>query len=304
MEKFGKSFYTMFNGKLRMCSLNVRGLGDRNKRRSVFNYIHSKNIDIAMLQETHLDNQNKLNQWKIECKSEICASFGTTQSKGVMIIVKKKKGIKILDVETDNDGRICCMSIEVNGKTYVISNIYAPNFDDETFMYELIKIVDKFQSHDGIYVGGDFNFVIDPKLDRNDSNYNHYKMAEILNTYMEKIHLNDIWRLRNPDVRRYTWHRWSKFHKPMCSRIDMILISAGIVDQISKCSIEMGHMSDHSLVLLEIKLDNFRRGTGTWKFNNQRLNVSDCNGILCDISFCTRSGLNVTFCKRSQVQKM
>ena len=41
-----------------MCSLNVRGLGDRLKRREMFNWLRKKNYSIYMLQEVHCsDNE-------------------------------------------------------------------------------------------------------------------------------------------------------------------------------------------------------------------------------------------------------
>ena len=39
--------------KIRVITFNVRGLSDATKRRQIFNFIHNKQIDIALLQETH-----------------------------------------------------------------------------------------------------------------------------------------------------------------------------------------------------------------------------------------------------------
>ena len=45
---------------------NVRGLGDRAKRREIFHYIHKKDFDITFLQETHsVSKTNYL--WSNEC---------------------------------------------------------------------------------------------------------------------------------------------------------------------------------------------------------------------------------------------
>ena len=38
---------------LKICSLNVRGLGDKLKRREIFYWLRRKNYSIFMLQEVH-----------------------------------------------------------------------------------------------------------------------------------------------------------------------------------------------------------------------------------------------------------
>jgi len=38
---------------LKVCSLNVTGLGDRLKRQEMFNWLRKKNYSIYMLQEVH-----------------------------------------------------------------------------------------------------------------------------------------------------------------------------------------------------------------------------------------------------------
>ena len=224
-----------------------------------------------MLQETHIDNINQLKLCKTEWKGEIFASFGTSQSRGVMILIKPNSVIEVVKFEVDQEGRVICLEVKIDKKKFILCNIYAPNNDDESFIEKVITILEKFQDHDGIILGGDFNLVMNTDLDRNNSKYNHNKMLQVLNTYIEKVNLCDIWRVRNPNVKRYTWHRWSKFHKPTCSRIDMILAPIGLIDSVTESSIQPGHLSDHSMVVLELKIDSYIRGPGVWKFNNQLL---------------------------------
>ena len=65
--------------KLRVVSLNVRGLGDRQKRRSVFQYVRGK-ADIVLLQETHLDSDEKRELWQTEWGGPIRASYGDSNA--------------------------------------------------------------------------------------------------------------------------------------------------------------------------------------------------------------------------------
>ena len=39
------------------------------------------------------------------------------------------------------------------------------------------------------------------------------------------------------------------------------------MDYVDKCSTEYGFQSDHSAVVLDLKVSNRKRGPGFWKFN-------------------------------------
>ena len=52
--------------KVNMMSLNVRGLQNAIKRRSIFSWIRSLKMDIVMLQESHSSSKDELiwaNEW-------------------------------------------------------------------------------------------------------------------------------------------------------------------------------------------------------------------------------------------------
>ena len=137
------------------------------------------------------------------------------------------------------------------------------------------------KDNDGLLVTGDFNLVMDTTVDRNNSDTNHHKSLATLQAYMEKSHLCDAWRLRHPTERLYTWHRWNKEHRPLCSRIDMTLVPLSLLDCLENCKIEHGQFTDHSLVSITLKTDEFRRGPGIWKFNNLLLNdTTFCEGLI------------------------
>ena len=48
--------------KIHVCSLNVRGLGERLKRRETFNWLRAKKFSIYLLQETH-SSENTTPTW-------------------------------------------------------------------------------------------------------------------------------------------------------------------------------------------------------------------------------------------------
>ena len=93
---------------------------------------------------------------------------------------------------------------------------------------------------------------------------------------MESFDLADVWRVRNPTLRQYTWHSSSK--PVIFSRLDYFLISHSFLNQISSCKIKPGFMSDHSMIsmvlnlkflnYLLLNLNKIERGKGYFKINN------------------------------------
>ena len=78
---------------VRILSQNVRGLQDINKRRSVFHHFRTK-ADIICLQEMHSDENSHL--WNNMWGAEAYWSSGSSNAKGVGILIKKNSGVEII----------------------------------------------------------------------------------------------------------------------------------------------------------------------------------------------------------------
>ena len=65
--------------KLKLGSLNVRGLGNKIKRHSLFTYFKNKNLDIVFMQEVHC-NAKCCKMWKNEWGGKWFSSSGDTRS--------------------------------------------------------------------------------------------------------------------------------------------------------------------------------------------------------------------------------
>ena len=85
--------------------------------------------------------------------------------------------------------------------------------------------------------------------------------------------LCDIWRVRNPQTKRYTY----RTKKPLYQSIlDYWIISNSIQDIITVTDIIPSLYSDHSAIILGAKLlKNDNRGKGYWKFNSSLLKQTD-----------------------------
>ena len=189
------------------------------------------------------------------------------------MLVHPKSEWNVSQVECDENGRLLCAYVSTSSHKYVVCNIYAPNEDSEAFFNSMIEMIDLFPEQEKLILGGDFNLVMDPQLDRNGSSANHKRALMVLNEYMERNNMCDIWRIRNATSRRYTWHRATREggRGLGASRIDMFLVGEGIADTVMDCRIDTGRLTDHSLIFMAFKVDQYIRGKRVWKFNNQLL---------------------------------
>ncbi len=253
---------------IKIISLNCRGLRDNYKRADLFNYLQLKKYNIYCLQDTHFTEDDETlirSQWGHDC----FISPGRSNARGVAILFSNDFEYKVLKKKQDADGNYIMLNIEIEKKFVVtLVNIYGPNVDNPEF-YEDILIDTVDMDGDHVIMCGDWNLVQNFELDC--CNYvaqnNVHASEQVLNL---KHHLNvvDPWRIYNPQLRRYTWFRKNPVKK---ARLDFFLISKELMSYIENSTILPGYLTDHSLVLLELRLNDFVRGRGFWRFNNSLL---------------------------------
>ena len=253
---------------IKIISLNVRGLRDENKRRSVFNYYRSR-ADILCLQETHC-SQDIESCWGSEWGGIYIFANGESNARGVAILIKKNTPIMVENIKKCSSGRlVSCDLINVNNVQNKISiiNIYAPNNDDPLFFEQLEKVIADGQSHK--MVVGDFNLTLRPDIDRYNSVERHTKSVSKLQAIMNEWNLTDLWRVRNPTVRMYTWSRTQPNYT--ASRIDNILVTEGLTTMVENTTHLTGIRSDHTAVFCSVRIEQNIRGAGFWKMNTSLL---------------------------------
>lgn len=94
--------------------------------------------------------------------------------------------------------------------------------EHENFYKSLLHFIQKYDYQNVIFMG-DFNVVPDPNLDWKHINAKSTKKGNILSRpfydFMEVWDIKDIWRLKNPDKKGFTFYL--NCHRTF-SRIDMI----------------------------------------------------------------------------------
>ena len=108
---------------------------------------------------------------------------------------------------------------------------------------------------------------MDYKLDtRGYLKKNNTKARREILKMMEAFDLLDTWRSENNIAKRFTWV--SDKRPVKMARLDFYLVTPDIQANISKHILSFGYRSDHSLVGIELNMENSERGKGFWKFNS------------------------------------
>ena len=154
---------------IRLLSLNVRGLSNFRKRRAIFTWCRKQKADIIFLQETH-STVERQDQWKKEWGAPILFSHGSSNARGVAILIRNGLDITIQLSEISSDSRFIIIKAVIKNELYTIANIYGPNKDTEAvkFYRNLSKSLrnNEFGNEENIIIGGDFNCPLDISLDK------------------------------------------------------------------------------------------------------------------------------------------
>ena len=166
------------------------------------------------------------------------------------------------------------MDVTLGEQRLTLANIYGPNEDKNIFLqisWTLLKACQMI-----IRFGGDFIVILDFELDRTGGSnqaVTNNKAREVIQQWLNDEILVDVWRVRNQEKRVYTWSRRKPV--PVCSRLDLFLVSFSLQGFIEKTEIKPGFMTDHSMIMIKLVTNGNKRGPGFWKFNSKLLENED-----------------------------
>ena len=244
----------------------MRGLNIKEKRKEIFYSLRDK-AEIICLQETHSTLEVE-KEWSSQWgKGRTIFSHGTSRARGVLLHVKDCSGIQVKESIVDEHGRFLIVQIESEGVKFCIVVIYAPNDDQPDFFSTVFRKSETMEGHR--IVLGDFNLVLNPELDRSTKKCNNNAATDYVLEYIESNNLADIWRLRNPNRKHYSWRR--KNPNKVASRLDIILVDLAIASWFKYVSMKQSHRTDHLLVEGKIDILQTQRGPGLWRFNTRHL---------------------------------
>lgn len=251
-------------------SQNCQGLGDVHKRRCLFRHVRLKNYNIVCLQDIHLQNQMAniiKNEWGFE---NVYISGFNNNARGVMIMMNNNFEHTVGKVKTDPNGNFIILDLSVQGKKVTLVNLYGPNVDKPSFYTTIKQIINTEFDNEYIIMCGDWNLVLQPDIDtKNYLHINNPRARQEVLRLIDEDNFVDVWRIMHENERCFTWSRRNPVRKQ--ARLDFFLVNDNCLPYVNEASINSGFKSDHSCILLVLKLHDNERGRGYWKFNNSLL---------------------------------
>ena len=288
--------------KLRIITLNARGLKNKLKRAAIFNQLKNQRVDIVCLQECHVSKKDIV-VWERQWGGKMFFREGTEHSAGEIVMVSKHfSGTVNLEICQD---RIIVVTIQTGSFNFALANIYAPNKkpDKVRFFNVLQRILCNYMTN--LIVMGDFNCVKDNNLDIISGNPHNAIEIEQLRETTSSLGVHDVWRVFHAEERDYTWSRHNPF---IARRLDYCFASEEILPTVVSCEHLAISNTDHKAVLVELNENNFVRGPGYWHFNNSYLKdadfVNQMNRLLDNILGPEQLGLVTSYMEKWELCKI
>ena len=287
-------------------SVNARGLATALNRQTLFRALRASGADIVLLQETSCPDLRSAVFWGKQWNPDPLKSYWTVHrdpvtqalAAGVAILISKKCDAVVdpASVVLDNiSGRFISLCFRLQGWSFLLVNVYAPNdaparaqFFDSARERMLDVLPDPTEADSEVdpvtevIVGGDFNMVLDPALDRvgGAAGGGTGGSAEMLEL-MQSLALRDPWREANPGKVATTW-RPDNVH--MGARLDRILCT-GPLAALATASIADTPIPrlDHLPVSINFDLSRVTRGPGYWMLNTSLLRDERYIAIIRDV---------------------
>ena len=158
------------SGRYTYTTLNCNGLRDTQKRRTILQFLKTKQTNIILLQETHIVEDDLIllqQEWDI---GTICLNSGSTASAGQLILTSKP--MQVVANITHEHGRLQETILKDHEYLLRIFNVYGYN-SDRMRVNLLTKLFNEYSVNkkcDFVCIGGDFNVVVSNMVDKEGGN--------------------------------------------------------------------------------------------------------------------------------------
>ena len=181
------------------------------------------------MQETHSTPSDE-NKWITEWGGDLIFSHGTSNSTGVIIGFSSNFNHNIGKITRDKNGRVLIADFSTDTRSYTIVNFYNSNSESEQ-LDSIASLNDLIDDHisDGdrnFILSGDMNIFFDTNLDTHGGQPSLKKKSlSALINLLEKIDVCDIFRIRHPDTKRFTFRQKNRNKALIHRRLDYIFLS-------------------------------------------------------------------------------
>ena len=130
----------------RCISRNVKGMNGPIKRARIFSHLKKLNVGVAFLQETHLTIADHFRLRKNWVGQTFHSTFNT-KARGAAILVHKNILFAPSKTISDPQGRFIIVSGSLFNTPVALISVYAPNWDDVSFINRLTSLIPNLNSH-------------------------------------------------------------------------------------------------------------------------------------------------------------
>lgn len=231
-------------------SWNVKGLRSPIKRMKILRHLKRLKSDIALLQETHLEESDfsrMQNLWV----GRVWGSASKGRKAGTLILLHKRLAYDLVSVDKNEEGRFISVQVKLQSRKMRITNIYAPNSPDKSYFTNLTSQVAKEVSIPHL-IGWDFDSVLHNSEDRSSPHYRSRPSLreQFIHFYhmVNALQLIDTWRLQHPLAKEFTF--FSPAHDSL-ARLDYFLCTPALLNRIRDSSIHdinfrsLPHLNHH-----------------------------------------------------------
>lgn len=245
--------------RLRILSLNVRGLGGKRKVDLVMPVM--KQWSVVFLQETFVDSQSKMKRCMQQWSGEGYWGFGGGKCAGVGILINEGSDLKVLEIRRDIGGRAISLLVRWGSVRYTFLCVYAPTgiLERREFFNDLGNFI---FPNTRVVMGGDFNCVCRGEDTTATTSANRLGSEELSQLVRERG-FEDVWMAKGVIGSGHTWRG-----QGVCSRLDRFYIDRTLLDFVDSCAVKILGFSDHDGVEFSLKRSNERLPSTLWKFNN------------------------------------
>ena len=267
-----------------LASFNIRGLKDFTKRNQFLNYIRTQRFDIVAVQETHLWDDFLVKTIESEWEGKSIFVKGEKRSKGITLFLGLNTQCIVINKQEDIEGRILSVDLKINQNKIRLIIVYFSN-NSSSLHEEVDRLGNFFFTSYPIVLMGDFNFILDEKLDHINFTKTHGigatypTLVQEFKKLMNIASLIDVFREINPNTNEFTCYN---IPTKTGTRIDRIHISKTLYPQVKHFEHRDLPFSDHRMILIKIKLGDSITGPGYWKCNVTTLEDKDfVNDLEC-----------------------
>ena len=146
-----------------MISFNVNGVLNVIKMSKILSKLKKEKAQIALLQETHMNQADHLRLKRKGFKFVFSSSVESKHKRGVATLISSALNYEHISEISDDEGRFVRVTGRIEGSEITILNVYAPPGSDWLFYRNIFDLM--VDSQGTVICGGDFNFRLDPRLD-------------------------------------------------------------------------------------------------------------------------------------------